>query len=74
MKTASSISENCPFLGSVNFVCDASHLPIVALCFCHSHVLLLSVLKLGAALWFPFSSAHQATSGFTFAIYDNFRL
>jgi hypothetical protein len=37
---APSISGNCPFLGPVNFLHDASHPLIAALCFRHSRMLL----------------------------------
>jgi len=71
VKTASSISGNRPFLGPVNFLCDASHPLIAVLCFRHSQMLLSSTPKTAAALWFPFSSAHRITSCLNFAVYDS---
>jgi hypothetical protein len=58
VKTASPVSGNRPFLGPVNFLHDASHLLIDALCFCHSRTLLSSTPKIAAALRFPLSSVH----------------
>jgi hypothetical protein len=54
VKTASSISENRPFLGPVNFLHDASHLLIAVLCFRHSRTL--------------FSSAPKNCSGFVVSL------
>jgi hypothetical protein len=69
VKTLSSISGNCRCLGPVNFLRDASHLLIAALCFHHSRMLLSSTPKIATALWFP-SSAHRITSRLSFAVYD----
>jgi hypothetical protein len=70
-KTASSISGNRPFLGPLNFLRDASHLLIAALCFRHSQTLLSLTPKIAAALRFPFSSAHRITSRLNSAVYDS---
>jgi hypothetical protein len=70
-KTTSSTSGNRPFLDPVNFLRDASHPLIAALCFRHSRTLLSSTQKIAAALWFPFSSAHRITSRLNFAVYDS---
>lgn len=45
IKTASSISRNCPFLGPLNLFRDASHLLIAALRFCHIQILPSSTPK-----------------------------
>jgi hypothetical protein len=71
VKTASSFSGNHPFLGPVDFLCDALDSLIAALCFCHSRMLLSSTPKIAAALRFPFSSVHQITSRLNFAIYES---
>jgi hypothetical protein len=58
MKTTSSVSENRPFLGPVNFFGDSSHSFITALCFHHSRMLLSATPKIAAALQFLFSCVH----------------
>jgi hypothetical protein len=58
-------------LGPVNFLRDASHPLIAALCFRHSRTLLPSTPKIAATLRFPFSSAHRITSRLNFAIYES---
>jgi hypothetical protein len=70
VKTASSFSGNHPFLGPVNFLRDASHPLIAALCFHHSRTLPSSTPKIAAALRFLFS-AYQITSRLNFAVYDS---
>jgi hypothetical protein len=54
VKTASSISGNRPFLSPVNFLRDASHPLIAALCFHHSRTLFSLTPKIAAALGFPY--------------------
>jgi len=71
VKTASQISGNHPFLGPVNFLRDASHPLITALCFRHSQTLFSSTPKMSVALRFPFSSVYWITSRLNFAIYDS---
>jgi hypothetical protein len=53
VKTASNTSGNHPFLGPVNFLRDASHPLIAALCFRQSRTLLSLTPKIAAALQFP---------------------
>jgi len=71
VKTASSISGNCPLLGPVNSLHNALNPLIAVLYFRHSWTLLSSTPKITVALRFPFSSVYQITSCLNFAIYDS---
>jgi hypothetical protein len=71
VKRASSISGNHLFLGPANFIRDASHSLIAALCSCHSRTPYLSTSKFVVALRFPFSSGPQTTSCLTFVLYGS---
>jgi hypothetical protein len=53
LKTASLLSGNCPFLGTLNFFHDGSLLLNANSCFCHSQTLLSSAPKLQRLRGFP---------------------
>jgi hypothetical protein len=71
MKTAPTISGNCPFLGPVNFFRDASHSLITALCFCHSRKLLLTTPKTAAAALHFLPTLRVEQSHLNFVVYDS---
>jgi hypothetical protein len=62
-RTGASVPGNHPFIGPVNFFCDASHLLIAGLYFCHSQRCFHQFQKLQQLCGFP--SLHT-NKNFTF--------